>query len=141
MEEEAVDKEDAPLVDAVERCMRQLLGLELVLRWSELHREARWTICPLMFSPRGEYAAFMSCSYDFPLASEDMNSYLIQRRCNVRFKSKEEATIEILTRIVDFSWCNADCIAIETLKNPLLGKTSVEELEILLDLSGDREHA
>ena len=134
--EEAVDKEDVPLVDVVERCMRQLLGLELVLRWSELHGEARWTICPLMFSPRGEYAAFMSCSYDFPLAPDDC-SRAIQRRCNVRFKSKEEATIEILTRIVDFSWCNADCIAIETLKNPLLGNTTVEELEILLDLSGE----
>lgn len=79
---------------------------------------------------------FMSCSYDFPLAPEDYSKSM-QRRCNVRFKSKEEAVTAILTRIVDFSWCNADGIAIETLKNPLLRKASAEELEILLDLSGD----
>ena len=131
--EEVVDKEDEPLVDVVERCMRQLLGLELVLRWSGLHREARWTICPLMFSPKGEYVAFMSCSYDYALSPEDMGRP-IQRRCNVRFKTSEEALEAILERIVDFSWCNSDYTAVRTVKNPLLGKKSAEELEILLDV-------
>ena len=108
-------------------------GLEVCPRWSELHADVRWTICPLMFRPREEYTAFISCSYDYALSPEDM-SRPIQRRCNVRFRSKEEAVSAVLERIVDFSWCNSNYTAFKTMKNPLLGKKSAEELEILLDV-------
>ena len=127
--------------EVVSRCLRELLGLEVCPRWSELHADVRWTICPLMFRPREEYTAFISCSYDYALSPEDM-SRPIQRRCNVRFGSKEEAVSAVLERIVDFSWCNSNYTAFRTMKNPLLGKKSAEELEILLDvfrMQGRRE--
>ena len=120
--------------DVVSRCLRELLGLEICLRWSSLHGEAMWTICPLMFSFKDdEYTAFISCSYDFPLVSEVMKSP-IQRRCNVRFRTREGAVDAVLGRIVDFSWCNSNYVAVKTMKNPLLGKKSAEELEILTDV-------
>lgn len=119
--------------DVVSRCLRELLGLEVCPRWSELHADVRWTICPLMFRPREEYTAFISCSYDYALSPEDMGRP-IQRRCNVRFRSKEEAVSAVLERIVDFSWCNSNYTAFRTMKNPMLGKKSAEELEILLDV-------
>jgi len=128
--------------DVVSRCLRQLLGLEVCPRWSELHADVRWTICPLMFSLKDEYTAFISCSYDYALSFPEDMSRPIQRRCNVRFKSKEEAVSAILERIIDFSWCNSDYVAVKTMKNPLLGKKSAEELEILLDvfkMQGRRE--
>lgn len=128
----AIMKPKVPF-DVVSRCLRQLLGLEVCPRWSELHADVRWTICPLMFNPREEYTAFISCNYDYALSPEDMGRP-IQRRCNVRFKSREEAVEAILERIVDFSWCNFDYVAFRTMKNPLLGKKSAEELEILLDV-------
>ena len=128
-----LDMESKIPFDVVSRCLRELLGLEICLRWSSLHGEAMWTICPLMFSFKDEYTAFISCSYDFPLVSEVMKSP-IQRRCNVRFRTREEAVDAILGRIVDFSWCSSNYVATKTLKNPLLGKKSAEELEILVDV-------
>ena len=136
-----MDIESKILSEVVFRCLEKMLGLILVeedvkVYYGEFRR--CWTIHSAREKEKKKHVPFISASYDWPLRECDKGC---RRRCNVRFASREAAAKAVLERIRDFSWCNANRIAIKTLKNPLLGKTTVEELEILLDLSGDREHA
>ena len=115
--------------EVVFRCLEKMLGLVLVEE-EDVKDHAELKRCWTIRSAR-EYVPFISASYDWPLRECDRGC---QRRCNVRFSSREAAAEAVLERICDFSWCNADCVAVKTMKNPLLGKKSAEELEILLDV-------
>ena len=121
--------------EVVFRCLEKMLGLGLVEEDVKDHDELRrcWTIC----SAR-EYVPFISASYDWPLRECDRGC---QRRCNVRFSSREAAAEAVLERICDFSWCNADCVAVKTAVNPLRGRGVLGEagLEILSDVYAARE--
>ena len=122
--------------EVVFRCLEQMLGLVLVEEDVEVcHGEFRrcWTI-----RSAREYVPFISASYDWPLRECDRGC---QRRCNVRFSSREAAAKAVLERIYDFSWCNADCVAVKTAVNPLRGKGVLGEagLEILSDIYVARE--
>ena len=122
--------------EVVFRCLEKMLGLVLVEEDVEdRHGELRrcWTI-----RSAREYVPFISASYDWPLRECDRGC---QRRCNVRFSSREAAAEAVLERICDFSWCNADCVAVKTMKNPLHGRGVLGEagLEILSDVYTARE--
>ena len=122
--------------EVVFRCLEQMLGLALAEEDVEDHGELRrcWTI-----RSAREYVPFISASYDWPLRECDRGC---QRRCNVRFASREAAAAEaVLERISDFSWCNADCVAVKTDVNPLHRKGVLGEagLEILSDVYAARE--
>ena len=122
--------------EVVFRCLEKMLGLVLVEEDVKYHDELRrcWTIC----SAR-EYVPFISASYDWPLRECDRGC---QRRCNVRFSSRKAAAEAVLERICDFSWCNADCVAIKTAVNPLRGRGEMlgeAGLEILSDVYSARE--
>ena len=123
--------------EVVFKCLEQMLGLVLVEEDVKDHDELRrcWTI----HSAR-EYVPFISASYDWPLRECDRGC---QRRCNVRFSSREAAAEAVLKRIYDFSWCNADCVAVKTAVNPLRGRGVLGEagLEILSDVytAGEKE--
>ena len=113
------------------RCLEKMLGLALAEEDVEDNGELRrcWTIR----SAREEHVPFISASYDWPLRECDRGC---QRRCNVRFSSRKAAAEAVLERICDFSWCNADCVAVKTAGNPLRGKGALGEagLEILSDV-------
>lgn len=115
--------------EVVFRCLEKMLGLVLAEEGVEVYH-GKLRRCWIIRSAR-EYAPFISVSYDWPLSECDRGC---QRRCNVRFASREAAAEAVLERICDFSWCNAECVAVKTVVNPLLGKKSAEELEILLDV-------
>ena len=121
--------------EVVFKCLEQMLGLVLVEEDAKDYGELRrcWTIC----SAR-EYVTFISASYDWPLRECDRGC---QRRCNVRFSSREAAAKAVLERIYDFSWCNADYVAVKTAVNPLRGRGVLGEagLEILSDIYAARE--
>ena len=122
--------------EVVFRCIEKMLGLVLVEEDVEdRHGELRrcWTI-----RSAREYVPFISASYDWPLRECDRGC---QRRCNVRFASREAAAKAVLERICDFSWCNADCVAVKTAVNPLRGRGVLGEagLEILGDVYTARE--
>ena len=121
--------------EVVFRCLEKMLGLALAEEDVEDHDELRrcWTI-----RSAREYVPFISASYDWPLRECDRGC---QRRCNVRFSSREAAAKAVLERICDFSWCNADCVAVKTAVNPLRGKGALGEagLEILSDVYSARE--
>ena len=117
--------------EVVFRCLEKMLGLVLAEEDVEdRHGELRryWTI-----RSAREYVPFISASYDWPLRECDRRC---QRRCNVRFSSREAAAEAVLERIYDFSWCNADCVAVKTAVNPLRGRGVLGEagLEILSDV-------
>ena len=121
--------------EVVFKCLEQMLGLVLVEEDVKEYGELRrcWTI-----RSAREYVSFISASYDWPLRECDRGC---QRRCNVRFSSREAAAKAVLERICDFSWCNADCIAVKTVANPLRGRGVLGEagLEILSDVYTTRE--
>ena len=122
--------------EVVFRCLEKMLGLGLVEEEDvKDHGELRrcWTI-----RSAREYVPFISASYDWPLRECDKGC---QRRCNVRFSSREAAAEAVLERICDFSWCNADCVAVKTAVNPLRGRGVLGEagLEILSDVYTARE--
>ena len=121
--------------EVVFRCLEKMLGLVLAEEDAEDHGELRrcWTI-----RSAREYVPFISASYDWPLRESDRGC---QRRCNVRFASRESAAKAVLERICDFSWCNADCVAVKTAVNPLHRKGALGEagLEILSDVYSARE--
>ena len=121
--------------EVVFRCLEKMLGLVLVEEDVKEYGELRrcWTI----HSAR-EYVPFISASYDWPLRECDRGC---QRRCNVRFSSREAAAKAVLERICDFSWCNSDCVAVKTAVNPLCGRGVLGEagLEILSDVYTTRE--
>ena len=119
------------------RCLEQMLGLVLVEEDVEDRRcvlRRCWTI-----RSAREYVPFISASYDWPLGECDRGC---QRRCNVRFSSREAAAKAVLERIYDFSWCNADCVAVKTAVNPVGGGGEIlgeGGLEILSDIYAARE--
>ena len=123
--------------EVVFRCLEKMLGLVLAEEDVEdRHGELRrcWTI-----RSAREYMPFISASYDWPLRECDRGC---QRRCNVRFSSREAAAEAVLKRICDFSWCNADCVAVKTVVNPLRGRGEMlgeAGLEILSDVYTTRE--
>ena len=122
--------------EVVFKCLEKMLGLVLAEEDVEVcHGELRrcWTI-----RSAREYVPFISASYDWPLRECDRGC---QRRCNVRFSSREAAAEAVLERICDFSWCNADCVAVKTVVNPLHRKGVLGEagLEILSDVYTTRE--
>ena len=121
--------------EVVFRCLEKMLGLVLVEEDVKYHDEFRrcWTI-----RSAREYVPFISASYDWPLRECDRGC---QRRCNVRFSNREAAAKAVLERIYDFSWCNADCVAVKTAVNPLRGRGVLGEagLEILSDIYFARE--
>ena len=118
--------------EVVFKCLEKMLGLVLAEEEDVevCHGELRrcWTI-----RSAREYVPFISASYDWPLRECDRGC---QRRCNVRFSSREAAAEAVLERICDFSWCNADCVAVKTAVNPLHRKAVLGEadLEILSDV-------
>lgn len=123
--------------EAVFKCLEKMLGLVLAEEDVEdCHGVLRrcWT----MRSAREEHVPFISASYDWPLRECDRGC---QRRCNVRFASRESAAEAVLERICDFSWCNADCVAVKTAVNPLHREGVLGEagLEILSDVYAARE--
>lgn len=121
--------------EVVFKCLEQMLGLSLAEEDVEDHGGLRrcWTI-----RSAREYVPFISASYDWPLRECDRGC---QRRCNVRFFSREAAAKAVLERICDFSWCNADCVAVKTAVNPLHREGVLGEagLEILSDVYAARE--
>ena len=122
--------------EVVFRCLEKMLGLVLVEEDVKDHAELKrcWTI-----RSAREYVPFISASYDWPLRECDRGC---QRRCNVRFSSREVAAEAVLERICDFSWCNADCVAVKTAVNPLRGRGEMlgeAGLEILSDVYIARE--
>lgn len=123
--------------EVVFKCLEQMLGLVLVEEDVEDRRcvlRRCWTI-----RSAREYVSFISASYDWPLRECDRGC---QRRCNVRFSSREAAAKAVLERIYDFSWCNADCVAVKTAVNPLRGRGEIlgeAGLEILSDIYTARE--
>ena len=122
--------------EVVFRCLEKMLGLVLTEEDVEDHGELRrcWTI-----RSAREYVPFISASYDWPLRECDRGC---QRRCNVRFSNREAAAKAVLERIYDFSWCNADCVAVKTAVNPLRGRGEMlgeAGLEILSDIYFTRE--
>lgn len=122
--------------EVVFKCLEQMLGLVLVEEDVQDHGVLRrcWTI-----RSAREYVPFISASYDWPLRECDRGC---QRRCNVRFSSREAAAKAVLERIYDFSWCNADCVAVKTAVNPLRGRGEIlgeAGLEILSDIYTARE--
>ena len=122
--------------EVVFKCLEKMLGLVLVEEDAKDYGELRrcWTI-----RSAREYMPFISASYDWPLRECDRGC---QRRCNVRFSSREAAAEAVLERIYDFSWCNADCVAVKTAVNPLRGRGEMlgeAGLEILSDVYAARE--
>ena len=123
--------------EVVFKCLEQMLGLVLVEEDVE-DRQCVLRRCWTIRSAR-EYVSFISASYDWPLRECDRGC---QRRCNVRFSSKEAAAKAVLERIYDFSWCNVDCVAVKTAVNPLRGRGEIlgeAGLEILSDIYAARE--
>ena len=119
--------------EVVFRCPEKMLGLVLVEEEEDVKDHAELKRCWTIRSAR-EYVPFISASYDWPLRECDRGC---QRRCNVRFSSREVAAEAVLERICDFSWCNADCVAVKTAVNPLRGRGAVlgeAGLEILSDV-------
>ena len=122
--------------EVVFRCLEKMLGLVLVEEDVKEYGELRrcWTI-----RSAREYVPFISASYDWPLRECDRGC---QRRCNVKFSSREAAAEAVLERICDFSWCNADCVAVKTAANPLRGRGEMlgeAGLKILSDIYTARE--
>lgn len=123
--------------EVVFRCLEQMLGLVLVEEDIE-DRQCVLRRCWTIRSAR-EYVPFISARYDWPLRECDRGC---QRRCNVRFSSREVVAEAVLERICDFSWCNADCVAVKTAVNPLRGRGEMlgeAGLEILSDIYTARE--
>ena len=123
--------------EVVFRCLKKMLGLVLVEEDIE-DRQCVLRRCWTIRSAR-EYVPFISASYDWPLRECDRGC---QRRCNVRFASREAAAEAVLKRICDFSWCNADCVAVKTAVNPLRGRGEMlgeAGLEILSDVYASRD--
>ena len=123
--------------EVVFRCLEKMLGLVLVEEEEDVKDHAELKRCWTIRSAR-EYVPFISASYDWPLRECDKGC---QRRCNVRFSSRKAAAEAVLERICDFSWCNADCVAVKTAVNPLRGRGVLGEagLEILGDVYTARE--
>lgn len=123
--------------EVVFRCLEKMLGLVLVEEEDVEDRHGELRRCWTIRSAR-EYVPFISASYDWPLRECDKGC---QRRCNVRFSSRKAAAEAVLERICDFSWCNADCVAVKTAVNPLRGRGVLGEagLEILSDVYAARE--